>query len=122
MKDRFRFQGLRIWERAIDIGNALYDIADDLEARKLFRFADQLRGAALSISNNVAEGSGSTSTKEFIQFLNIARRSVFENANMVIVFAQRGMIPERQRDELLDMLEEEAQMITGFVRTLRKTE
>jgi len=82
----FRFQDLQIWKKAIEIGEKLLDIADELEARKLYRFAEQVRGASLSISNNIAEGSGSFSKNEFAQFLNIARRSTFENANMAIVF------------------------------------
>ena len=120
MKDRFRFEGLQVWAKAVDIGNSLYDIADELESRKLFRFADQMRGAALSVSNNIAEGSGSTSDREFTQFLNIARRSVFENANMVIVFAQRGILSAGQRETLLDLLNEEAQMITGLAKSLQR--
>ncbi|MFZ6016238.1 MAG: four helix bundle protein [Nitrospirota bacterium] len=43
-----------------------------------------------SISNNIAEGSGSNSKKEFVQFLNIAKRSCFENANMMILFDKKG--------------------------------
>lgn len=120
MHDRFRFQGLQIWVHAVEIGSRLYDIADDLESRKLFRFADQIRGAALSVSNNIAEGSGSTSDREFAQFLNIARRSVFENANMVMVFAQRGIVTDAQCEELLSLLEQEAQMVTGFARSLSR--
>jgi len=49
---KFRFQDLRIWQLAIEIGNELFDIADDLEKKKLYRFADQLRGAGMSMSNN----------------------------------------------------------------------
>ncbi len=48
----FRFQDLEIWKKAIEIGNKLLDIADDLEKRRLYRFAEQTRGASLSISNN----------------------------------------------------------------------
>jgi four helix bundle protein len=59
----FRFQKLAIWKKAILIGNKLLNIADSLEKRKLYRFAEQIRGAALSISNNIAEGSGSSSKK-----------------------------------------------------------
>ena len=76
---KFRFQDLKIWQTSIEIANSLFDIADDLENRKLFRFAEQLRGAAISMPNNIAEGSGSSSKKEFSQFLNFARRSTFEN-------------------------------------------
>ena len=72
------------------------------------------------MSNNIAEGSGSSSNKEFAQFLNIARRSTFENANMVIVFEDRGLIKGGTRDELLSDLEQECRMITGFIRSLKK--
>ena len=48
----FRFQDLEIWKKAIDIGNRLLDIADELEKKRLYRFAEQVRGASLSISNN----------------------------------------------------------------------
>jgi four helix bundle protein len=78
----FRFQNLDIWKKAVEIGMELFDIADELDKRHLHRFAEQLRAAGLSMSNNIAEGSGSYSKKEFNQFLNIARRSTFENANM----------------------------------------
>ncbi len=45
----FRFQDLEIWKKAIEIGDKLFDIADDLEMKKLFRFAEQARGASLNI-------------------------------------------------------------------------
>jgi len=116
----FRFQNLEIWKKAIEIGDKLLDIADDLEKKRLYRFAEQIRGAGLSMSNNISEGSGSFSKKEFAQFLNIARRSTFENANMVIVFERRGLISNKTRDDLLDDLEQECKMITGFIRSLKR--
>jgi four helix bundle protein len=118
----FRFQDLEIWKKAIEIGNKLFDIADDLERKKLFRFAEQVRAAGLSMSNNISEGSGSFSDREFARFLNIARRSTFENANMVIVFEKRDLIGADERDELLQDLEEECKMISGFIRTLKEDE
>jgi hypothetical protein len=48
----FRFQDLDIWKKEIKIGDNLLDIADELEKKKLYRFAEQIRGASLSISNN----------------------------------------------------------------------
>ncbi len=66
---------------AIEIADELFDIADDLERRRLYRFAEQLRASAMSMSNNIAEGSGSSSNREFSRFLEIARKSTFENAN-----------------------------------------
>ena len=49
---KFRFQDLKIWQLAIEIANELFEIADILEAKRLYRFAEQLRGAAMSMSNN----------------------------------------------------------------------
>jgi len=116
---KFRFQELDIWRRAVALGNELFDIAEDLETRKLYRFAEQLRAAGLSISNNIAEGSGSNSKKELIQFLNIAKRSAFENANMILVFKTRGLISSDIARKVLCGLEEECKMITGFILALK---
>jgi four helix bundle protein len=117
---KFRFQDLEIWQLAIAIGDRLYDLADKLEGEKKFRFAEQLRGAALSISNNIAEGSGSDSGKEFAQFLNYARRSCYEDANMLIVFHRRGVVDSEICTELLDLLDKESRMIENFKKSLRK--
>ena len=51
---KFRFEDLEIWRTAINIGDKLFDIADELEQKKLYRFAEQLRGAGMSMSNNIA--------------------------------------------------------------------
>jgi four helix bundle protein len=115
---KFRFQDMEIWQLAIQIGDVLLDIADDLEQKKLYRFADQMRGAAVSVSNNIAEGSGSASKREFAQFLNIAKRSCFEDANMVIVFHRRGLIRTSTMDDLLERLDELCRKIANFRKTL----
>ena len=107
---------------AIEVADLLFDLADELEVKKLYRFAEQLRGAALSAPNNIAEGSGSTSKREFIQFLNIARRSTFENANMLIVFGRRNLISQIRRDQLLERLDHLSRTITSFQRTLTPKE
>jgi four helix bundle protein len=65
---KFRFQDLKIWQIAIEIACELLDIADGLEQKRVYRFAEQLRGAGMSMSNNIAEGSGSSSKKEFRQY------------------------------------------------------
>jgi four helix bundle protein len=44
------------------------------------------------VSNNIAEGSGSNSTKEVLSFLNISRRLTFENANILIVMEQLNLV------------------------------
>jgi four helix bundle protein len=116
---KFRFQDLEIWKVAIEIGDELFDISDKLDKKRLYRFAEQLRGAGMSMSNNIAEGSGSSSKKEFIQFLNIARRSTFENANILILLRRRKLIEEGTVEKLHDKLDHLCRMITKFQKTLR---
>lgn len=75
MKKQFRFQDLDVWKHAAAFSPELFRLADKLEKRRLYRFAEQLRAATLSITNNIAEGSGSVSNADFANFLNTARRS-----------------------------------------------
>ena len=115
---KFRFQDLEIWQMAIDIAEELFEIADELEQMKLFRFADQLRGSGLSMSNNIAEGSGSGFSKVFKRYLDHARGSAFENANVVVVLKRRGIISIEKCEELLDKLDHLSRKITNFKKTL----
>jgi four helix bundle protein len=115
---KFRFQDLKIWQLAIEIASDLFDVADELEKRKLYRFADQLRGAGMSMSNNIAEGSGSSSKKEFKQFLNVARRSTFENGNILILLKRKDLITEGCLERLLDKLDHLCRQITNFQSSL----
>lgn len=112
----FRFENLEIWQRSAAVSPALFSIADQLERRRLFRWAEQLRAAVLSITNNIAEGSGSFSDAEFAQFLNFARRSIFETANILILL-RRDYGLEGAEQHLAE-LDEISPMVTGFRKTL----
>jgi four helix bundle protein len=116
---KFRFQDLKIWELAIQIADELFDIADGLDQKRLYRFAEQLRGAGMSMSNNIAEGSGSSSKKEFKQFLNIARRSTYENANILFLLEKRDLISREYLDRFLDQLDHLCRQITNFQNSLK---
>jgi len=115
---KFRFRDLKIWQLAIEIADELFNLADELEQKKLYRFAEQLGAAGMSMSNNIAEGSGSSSNKEFNQFLNISRRSTFENANILILLRKRNLTTEVVLERLLDKLNHLCRQITNFQDTL----
>ena len=114
----FRFEKLEVWQRAADIGFELGNIADVIEKRRRYRYAEQLRAAALSISNNIAERSGSTSAKEFCNFLNFARRSTFECASMLLMFARQNLVSAECVQPLLNELNQVSRMITALSRSL----
>ena len=114
-----RFEDLEIWQMASDLAVKFHKVAEDLDQRHLFKYAEQLRGAGLSLSNNIAEGSGSNHKQEFIQFLNIARRSLFEDASMLLVFEKMALVEASKIDDLLADCDTLSRKITNFSRTLR---
>jgi four helix bundle protein len=73
----------------------------------------------MSMSNNIAEGSGSSSKKEFKQFLNMARRSTFENANVLILLQKRKLVSEDTLEKLLDELDHPCRQISNFQNSLK---
>src|SRR4029077_19803719 len=100
-RPRWRFEDLQIWNNACDLAVDFHRIAGGLDKRRLYRYAEQLRAAGLSLPNNIAEGSGSIHKQEFVQFLNIARRSLFEDASMLLVFEQLQLIESNDVNDLL---------------------
>jgi four helix bundle protein len=119
MRPHFRFEDLEIWQIAKKLAVKLHHLADQLEKRRYYRYAEQMRAAGLSLTNNIAEGSGSTHSREFRQFLNISRRSVFEDASMLMVFEALGLFTESEIDDVLADCDVLSRKITNFARTLR---
>ncbi len=66
----------------------------------------------------ISEGSGSDSDKEFANYLNIAHRSAFETANIVLFLNALSLVSVVDAERLLAGLEEECRMITAFRRSL----
>ena len=117
-RPHWRFEDLEVWQLARDLAVEFHRVAERLEGKRLYRYAEQLRGAGLSLTNNIAEGSGSTHRQEFIQFLNIARRSLFEDVSMVLVFEKLKLIEVAEVDRLLELSDELSRKLTNFSRSL----
>ena len=118
-RPHWRFEDLDIWQLARDLAVKFHRIANRLQEQRLYRYAEQLRGAGLSLSNNIAERSGSTHKQEFIQFLNIARRSLFEDASMLLIFEKLGLFESDEISGLLTDCDSLSRKITNFSRSLR---
>jgi len=116
----FRFEDLDIWKEGIEISDLLFEIAEKADEKRFFKFAEQLRGASMSITNNIAEGSGSFSDKDFSNFLNMSRRSVFECANILIIYERRKIIDQTEREKIFSKLLVLSKKITNFRKALNK--
>jgi four helix bundle protein len=115
----FRFEQLEIWKESIFLSDTLFDFADRADTVHCYKFAEQLRAAAMSMSNNIAEGSGSFSDKEFASFLNISRRSVFECANIIHIFLRRKIIKVEEKVLIYSKLLVLSKKITNFRKNLK---
>ncbi|HKO42635.1 MAG TPA: four helix bundle protein [Pyrinomonadaceae bacterium] len=120
MRPHFRFEDLEIWHLAKALALKLHKLADEFDKRRLYRYAEQLRAAGLSLTNNIAEGSGSTHAREFQQYLNIARRSLFEDSSMLMVFESLGLFKPGEIDPLLIDCDVLSRKITNFSRSLAR--
>lgn len=67
-----RFEDLRCWQEARVLVKEIYLLSENGKLEKDFDTRSQLRRAALSVMNNIAEGFGRYSNKEFIRYLDIA--------------------------------------------------
>jgi four helix bundle protein len=115
----FRFEQLDIWKESNQVSDILFDYADKADNKRLYKFAEQLRAAAMSISNNIAEGSGSFSDKDFSNFLNISRRSVFECADILHIYKRREIITSEERIHVYSVLLLLSKKITYFRKSLK---
>ena len=113
----FRFEQLEIWKSSIEYANKLYDIAKLFPKEEVFALSDQLRRSAISISNNIAEGSGSASGRGFSLFLDISIKSTLETVNILIFAHKRKYISEQG----LSNLYKEAEILIKRIRSLQKT-
>jgi four helix bundle protein len=74
----FPFEKLEVWQQAREIVREVYRLTTDFPKSEMFGLTSQIRRAAVSIANNLAEGSTRASPKEQAHFTNIAHGSVSE--------------------------------------------
>lgn len=84
-----RFEDLPVWQTAADLYDRTDDLIEHAPPRLRHSFRDQLERAALSVSNNIAEGFERGTTNELLMFLYIARGSAGEVRSMLLVASRR---------------------------------
>lgn len=94
---KFGFEELEVWQKAVGYSKEVILLAETIDTgRKHYRLIEQLEAASASIALNIAEGKGRYSKKEFIQFLYIARGSLFETITLLIIFHANNWITTEQ--------------------------
>ncbi len=114
-----RFEDLEIWQAARDFAVTIYRLSGPGSASERdHAFVSQIRSAAISVSNNIAEGFECDSAKEFQRFLTIARRSSGEVRSMLWLAPEVGYLEPRVAESLRQQAEVLSRRIAAFSRSL----
>ncbi|HUX56725.1 MAG TPA: four helix bundle protein [Bacteroidales bacterium] len=116
-----KFEDLEIWQLARELCNYVYKVTSPEPFSKDFRFRDQMRAAAGSTMDNIAEGFERGGNKEFVQFLYISKSSCAEVRSQSYRAYDQAYIPEEQFNELLSKTDILSRKISNLIQHLRKT-
>ncbi|WP_430403980.1 four helix bundle protein [Fluviicola sp.] len=115
---RHNFRELSSWKVSFNLVKEVYLISKKLPNDEKFGLKSQIQRCAVSIPSNIAEGSGRTTDKEFLYFLNIAVSSSYELETQLLLCSELFNIEVR---ELIEKLEEIQRMIGGLKKKLLNT-
>lgn len=114
-----RFENIKAWQEARILVKMIYDV---VKSNKNFgsdyKFGEQIQSAAVSIMSNIAERFSRRSTKEFTQFLFIAKGSAAEVQSQLYAALDQGYISQEKFNELYSKSDEVARLLSGFIKYL----
>ena len=117
-----RFEDLPVWREAARLYNKILDLLETTGLPLSPGFRNQLDRAALSVSNNVAEGFERSTTAELLSFIAIARGSAGEVRSMMAVVKDRPGLRKYQAalDHIRELAESCARQLTGWAGAVEK--
>ncbi len=110
-----QFEDLKIWQEARLL---VVDVYKFTKNTKDFDYNSQLRRAAVSVMNNIAEGFERSNNKEFIRFLKISKASCGEVRSMIYVANDLHYLGDVESEELLKFCFNLANAINKFIAYL----
>jgi four helix bundle protein len=116
----FRFEKLDVWRKAVEFADLVYESSREFPSEERFGLTSQMRRSSVSVSSNIAEGSGRSSDKDFAHFVGIAYASLMEITSQAQVAFNQSFLNSQSRDELYQRAEELARMLSGLRSALLK--
>jgi four helix bundle protein len=119
-----QFEDLPVWQAAIQLGRKVYSLTEDAAFSRRYSLRDQIERAAVSVSNNIAEGFERGTNQELLTFLYIARGSAGEVRSMLCLL--EGMTAfrnlESEMRNLKAMTGSISKQLGAWIRTLRDSD
>ncbi len=116
----FRFEKFDVWRKTVEFADRVYAVTRGFPHDERFGLTGQMRRASVSISSNVAEGSGRSSKKDFAHFVEIAYGSTMEVVSQTQVAFRQSILQQPDRDDLYERAEELARMLSGLRSSLTR--
>lgn len=113
-----QYKELIVWQKAMELAGEAYRLAGLLPKSETYALSDQMRRAAVSIPSNIAEGQSRTSTKEFANFLSIAKGSKAELETQIELGVRLGFFQPDQVEVPLSLAGEVGRMLTTLIAKL----
>lgn len=114
------YEDLNVWQRSDELAQKIFDLTDRFPKAYLYDLTSQLRRAALSIPTNIAEGCASFHSKEFLQYLNIARRSLSETQYLLGFAFRRSLMKQQELENFQLVCQDVSKMLNGLAKSIRK--
>lgn len=112
-----KFEDLIVWQKSQDLAVEIYNI---FKNSKEFNLRSQAIRAALSISNNIAEGFDRHSKKEFVRFLNISSASNSALKSMLFFLKRVELIDEIEFTKLQENSITISKLHNGLIKSINK--
>ena len=110
----FRFEKLDAWQLGIQLCDEVYRLTRSLPTDERFGLTSQMRRAAASVPANIAEGSGRTSDRDNLRFLEMAYGSLMEVVSHVEVAYRQEFFDSGQRESIREVADRVARVLSGL--------
>ena len=110
----FSFEKLIVWEKSKLLAIEVYNITKAFPIEERFGLTSQMRRCSISVSSNIAEGSGRNSNKDKARFTEIAFSSLMELLNQLIITKDLQLINDDTYSELRLKTEEIGRMLNAL--------
>jgi len=114
------YKDLLVWEKGILIVKQTYKLTNLLPDNEKFGLTSQLRRAAVSIPSNIAEGYGRDYTRNYSQFLKIARGSLMELETQLIICRELEYLTEENTKEIDLLIIEKIKMLNSLIKKMNE--
>ena len=121
MATAYRFEELEIWKLARTLYGKISKIAKELRAKHEFRFAEQIKSAAGSAMDNIAEGFERSSRLEFLNSLGISKGETGEVKSQLYRCLDDEHINETHFKELYADADKLSRKISNFMKYLNNS-